>query len=60
MGVCITEVVQPEGDTNSAKKAIVEHQMKLRQARARMIRRVTAGQLPHMMDPDLKKVWVEL
>lgn len=25
-----------------------------------MIKRVTAGQLPHMKDPDLRKVWAEL
>jgi gag-polypeptide of LTR copia-type/Domain of unknown function (DUF4219)/Zinc knuckle len=55
-----TEVVKPEGDTNSAKKAIAEYEMKLRQARARMIRRVTAGQLPHMKDPDPRNVWTEL
>jgi hypothetical protein len=55
-----TEVVKPEGDTNSAKKAIAEYEMMLRQARARMIRRVTAGQLPHMKDPDPRKVWAEL
>jgi len=55
-----TEMMKPEGDTNSAKKAIAEHEMKLRQARARMIRRVTAGQLPHMRDPDPRKVWAEL
>jgi hypothetical protein len=55
-----TEVVKPEGDTNTAKKAIAEYEMKLRQARARMIRRVTAGQLPHMKDPDPRKVWTEL
>ena len=55
-----TKVVKPEGDTNSAKKAIAEYEMKLRQARARMIKRVTASQLPHMKDPNPRKVWMEL
>ena len=54
-----TEVVKPEWDTNTTK-AIVEYEMKMRQARARKIKRVTASQLPHMKDPDLRKVWVEL
>jgi len=55
-----TKVAKPEGDTNTAKKAIAEYEMKLRQARARMIRRVTASQLPHMKDPNPRKVWMEL
>jgi len=54
------EVMKPEGDSASAKKAIVDYETKRRQARARMIKRVTAGQLPHMRDPDPKKVWAEL
>ena len=53
-------MVKPEGDSNTAKKAIVEYEMKMRQARARKIKRVTAGQLPHINDSDLRKVWVEL
>ena len=55
-------MVKPERDTNTAKKAIVEYEMKMRprQARARKIKRVAAGQLPHMNDSDLRKVWVEL
>jgi gag-polypeptide of LTR copia-type/Domain of unknown function (DUF4219) len=55
-----TDMSKPEGDSTSAKKAIAEYEMKLRQARARMIRKVTAGQLPHMKDPNPKKVWEEL
>lgn len=55
-----TEVAKPEGDNAAAKKAIAEYETKLRQARARMIRKVTAGQLPHMKDPNPKKVWEEL
>jgi len=53
-------VEKPEGDTSAAKKAITKHEMKLRQARAKMIKRVTASQLLHMKDPDPRKVWTEL
>ena len=54
------DVVKPEGDTAAIKKAIVEFEMKVRQARARMIKRVTAGQLPHMRNADPKVIWAEL
>ena len=53
-------VVKPEGDTVGARKAIAEYEMKVRQTRASMIKRVMASQLPHMKDLDLKKVWAEL
>src|SRR5882762_5591929 len=54
------DVVKPEGDTAANKKAIVEFEMKQRQARARMIKRVTVGQLPHMRNANLKMIWAEL
>ena len=54
------EVEEPSGDLAKSKKDLVEYLAKLRQTRARLIRRVTAGQLPHMMDTDPKKVWEEL
>ena len=46
--------MKPEGGANCAKKAIVEFEMRLRQAKTR---RVTASQLPHMKNRDLRKVW---
>jgi len=50
----------PEGDMTKVKKELADYQMKLRQARARMIKQVMASQLSHMMDPDPKVVWAEL
>jgi hypothetical protein len=54
------DVVKPEGDTAMIKKMIAEFEMKQRQARARMIKRVMAGQLPHMRNANPKVIWAEL
>jgi hypothetical protein len=53
-------VAKLEGDRAMSKKALADYEMKLRQARARMIKQIMASQLLHMRGPDLKVVWAEL